>query len=160
MEIEKKVLDSGKIKLCRYTPIDEMLSFHIRYIVSDIYNLMEFNSDIIWIVSIRSNEGYTSEDVINEYISKYVSEDNIVLTEAGTLTSAILNAKNNASEGLKAISLERELLFNCKFINILFYRRMYRCYGNPNVFIYSNTVGNKFVEDYTGKFISRSSSKD
>ncbi len=162
MEADKIILDSGKIKVMKYTSEDAENS-RIRAVVDDLYkNIPELTLGITYITKVKHNMNYTNEDVIKEYISKYDSENSLIMCTAGTLSDAmVIDVKNNKIiDGIKVINIERNMLYSAGFLNLVFKREMSRSYGDPNIFIYKSKIAETFISTQGDKVISRYSSRD
>lgn len=162
MEADKIILDSGKIKVMRYTAQDAENS-RIRSVVDDLYkNIPDLKYGINYIVKVKHDINYTNEDVIKEYISKYNSDDVLIMCTAGTLSDAmVVDVKNhNVIDGLKVITLERDMLYSAGFLNLVFKREMSRSYGDPNIFIYKSKAADEFISNEGDNVISRYSARD
>lgn len=162
MEADKIILDSGKIKVMRYTAEDAENS-RIRSVVDDLYkNIPDLKYGINYIVKVKHDINYTNEDVIKEYISKYNSDDVLIMCTAGTLSDAmVVDVKNhNVIDGLKVITVERDMLYSAGFLNLVFKREMSRSYGDPNIFIYKSKAADEFISNEGDNVISRYSARD
>lgn len=163
MEVEKIILDSGKVKICKYVKEDAE-NTRIRAVVDDLYKTIpNLKYKIVYIMKVKHNINKTIEDVIKEYISKYDSEDTLIMCTAGTISDAMVvdvSDKHNVLDGLKVISLERKWLFNTGFLNLVFKREMSRSYGDPNIFIYKNKAADEFIANDGDAVIARYSSRD
>ena len=163
MTISKIILGSGKIKVCKYTPEDGKGEVRIRSVVDDLYkNIPDLECNIDYIISAKRNNDHTILDVINEYISKYNSDNTLIMCTAGTISDAmVVNVQNNSViDGLKVITLERGWLYKAGFLNLVFDRVMSRSYGDPNIFIYKNNAADDFIAGKGDNVIKRYSSKD
>lgn len=162
MEADKIILDSGKIKVMRYTAQDAENS-RIRSVVDDLYkNIPDLKYGINYIVKVKHDINYTNEDVIKEYISKYNSDDILIMCTAGTLSDAmVVDVKNHkVIDGLKVITIERDMLYSAGFLNLVFKREMSRSYGDPNIFIYKSKATDEFISNEGDNVISRYSARD
>lgn len=156
METNRIGLEQGRIKYYTYYPEDVWVMPHVRPVIYDIYsNISEMNKNIVWILNATPADGYQMKDLLDKFVSS-MSSMGIIMTCAGTLSnSLIVDTNNKILDGIQAISTERQWLFNSNFANVLFKRRMSRCYGNSNIFIYMNTDAEDFLKKYEGEYIDR-----
>ena len=162
MEADKIILDSGKIKIMKYTAADAENS-RIRSVVDDLYkNIPDLKYGINYIIKVKHNMNYTNEDVLKEYVEKYDSDDILIMCTAGTLSDAmVVDVKNyKIIDGLKVITIERNILYSAGFLNLVFKREMSRSYGDPNIFIYKSKAADEFISNEGDNVISRYSTRD
>jgi hypothetical protein len=158
MKAEKIDLKNGYIKICEYEPNDK-LNIRVRSVIGDIYNVSNFDKNIIYILKVGCSGGFTISDVITEYIDKEWKKNSLIITQAGTL--APIPEAGSIIDGLEVIRLERELLHKASFYNIIFNRVAVNSYGNSDLFIYyNNKISDSFIknnigENEDGKLINR-----
>ena len=122
-----------------------MKNNNTRPVINDICRNIEGfdSSSIIWVDGLKHD---SLEEELKEVVKD--KDDKIIFVQAGALTDNEPD-KGSISEANKMIEEESEILYHSGFYNILFARCMGRSYGLSTVFIYNNTAGEKFINEYT-----------
>ena len=149
----------GKLRAVKYLPSD-FKTTKLRGLITDIFNnLPEFSTDIVFIIKASAKEGYTITDILSSFMKKsgYVRKS-LVFTQAGILSNVPESVEIKISDGVKMIDVERKYIKDAGFKNIIFNRRMSLTFGNPEIFIYKNSISDEFINSNMGtdeKYIIR-----
>lgn len=124
-----------------------MKTNNYRPVINDICrNIEDFDrSSIYWIDNVTVSEDHPLSDRLSSLVKD--KDDKIIFAQAGAITDSE-PAKGSIIEAKKLIDEESKILYDSGFYNIVFNRCMGKSYGLYTIFIYGNTAGEKFIDDY------------
>ena len=144
-------LNSGSLKIFTYKKEGITFNTKIRPVIYDIYNHSNYNGKINFIVKAFAKKGYTTEDLLKEYIEKEYDKESLIIAIAGALFAIPEAGPISISKGLKNIEIEKGYLNKAGFKNILFNPIATKSSGNSNIYIYIDDFSNEnFIKENIG----------
>ena len=154
MKALSRTLDTGKVKILIYKRNDISDMTFIKGLIKDIYtNAEDFNEKIVWIQDIKPSGDYTIDDVIKEYIEKYIQNKTLFFIQAGILTG--ITGDPIIDDAKSIIKMEKQIFLKNGFLNIIWKRCMGNAFGNSDICLYQNDGGKSFIEKYKDLLIDR-----
>lgn len=148
MTSEWVMTEHGEVSIATYTKDDP----YKRAVVSDIYaNLHDYDGDINWILNLRTKEGFTAKDVLNDlHNNHHYESDNVLLfAQAGTICP--IPPADTIEQGKSYIHSQANVLNITGFANIFFNRIMGKSYGNYTIFLFNNNYAKEWIKNNTGE---------